>query len=234
MNYPVNRTDFKIVRGVPCVVDVYIKDIDRKPVIVGVGTVPTIHVLNRVNNERVLTLPLVLVEAARGHWAFSIPGDAVTDWANGFYDYAVTLNAGAGISGMLFTDQDYDTRGFLEVVSGPVPQAKPPLVLTPRNFLMHGALGKLYSGAIPGTLQTQATAAISAKATVNNFSGVITFQTIEGTMPSPVDELWTDAGSIEMVATSGEIALPVVASTFWLRIVIAGTAGSVDQIVLQG
>jgi hypothetical protein len=234
MNYPVNRTDFKIVRGVRCVVDLYIKDVDRKPVTIAPGTVPTIHIVNRVNNELVLSLPLVLAEAARAHWVLTIPATAAVDWANGFYDYAVTLTSDAGVDGMLFTDQDYDTKGFLEVVDGPIPKAKPPVVLTPRSFLAHGFPSKLYSGAIAGTLQTQATAAQTAKAVVTGFTGVITIQTIEGTMPSPVDELWTDVGAIEMTTASGEIALPVVPATFWLRFVIAGTGGSVDQIVLQG
>src|SRR4051812_41198030 len=80
MNYPVNSTKIRLFQHVRNDVDVYIKNIDRKPVSLG-DEIATIHILDMDNSRSLLLRDLTVVNENKGWYRFTIAGPELAEWS---------------------------------------------------------------------------------------------------------------------------------------------------------
>lgn len=228
MNYPVNRTDFRLYRGVRNTVEVYIRDIDRKPVTLDTGSVPTVYILSRDTPRVLLSRAMTLLDATKGHWSFYVDPTDLVDWPDGALDYVVTASAYQGAESMLYTDQGYGPKGSVTVYSGPVPATRQPIVVPSSAFLSRS--GALYTSALIGSAQVQHLGVHTAALYATGFSGVVTAQGLLDASPTSDDSQWADITASTFTGASGPQAMTFEGNYYWVRFAIAPTSGTIDQI----
>ena len=91
LNFPLNRTDFKLFRGLANPVQVLIRDVDRAPVVFPTGQVPTVNIIHRQTKKVLYTSPLTLVDATQSLWLFTVLGSDIADWSLGWCSYTIVL-----------------------------------------------------------------------------------------------------------------------------------------------
>src|SRR5574343_504395 len=144
-NYPINRSDFRLFRGVRNDVEVFVKDLDRKPVLV-TGMV-IMRIMDR-NRQTVLhETSLEMVDPLAGRFRLSI--EPSVHLPLGTHIYVVMLENEGESPIALFTDRDRGVSGFVEVISGTEVIVPPTPTVERKDMLLRD--GKRYTTALPGT-----------------------------------------------------------------------------------
>lgn len=183
MNYPINNTDFTLVKGVTNEILFFVKNVDRQPItansltnsgIVSLRMTITDHHNNQlliggrdapipdIFNSSVL-VPYTLADPAKGIWVFTVSSNDMADWPLGNLRYSVVGDRIQGDQVMLYTNRSYGPYGSLEVIEGPYPMPPEAIVITPDmmvNTNIVGAATIMTSGSFLGA------------ATVGNISGM--------------------------------------------------------------
>ena len=223
MNYPVNRTDFKLIKGITNEILFFVKDTDRHPITTnnlsnsGISNIriivsdPTNSDLLLGSNDAApmdLNDPSILVPAtgidpAKGVWLLTLKGTDTANWPIGHLRYSVVCDRSSGDQVMLYTDRNYGPYGSLEMISGPFPNPPEAITITPADCLTLGQ--SLYSGpfrgaAFVGNLSGQH----GVVAHLDQFVGSISVQaSLENQVPVH-DSDWFDANISEFSLNSGQ------------------------------
>lgn len=231
MNYPVNRTDFRIVRGVTNEIEFFVRDIDRKPVDVDDGVI-SIHVMDRRRRREYLTRPLTVTDAARGLYRLAVAPEEVADWPMEELTWTVTVRRPDGSDIILWTDRDYGPHGFLTVTDGPWPEPLPPVTLLAESLLLRNDW--LVSEAVAGAVTLDVPDAVhSLAAYLTGFVGTILVEGSLVAQPSTEDTDWFEAERVEVTAPATETrGITVIGRLAWMRVRIRQLSGSVEKILI--
>lgn len=126
----VNRTDFNLFRGVNNDIDFIIKDADRRLENI-TGQNNRIVFINVELGKILLEKPLQVINGNRGHCRVNITPDEMCDLSLGYVRYSILTE----YDRLIFTDQTYSYRGWVEVFDGPFPDPLPPQILTDIDFV---------------------------------------------------------------------------------------------------
>lgn len=210
MNYPVNRTDFKLTKGVTTEVHFFVKDVDRKPVtlaqmantgitavrititddntdtlLLGSQTVPA------PSGDKSVLIPAPGIAPTKGVWMLKLESTDIADWPLGRLKYSVTLDR-TNDQVMLYTDRGYGPYGALEVLEGPFPFPPEVTTITPSDMTYNGP--SLYTGAYAGAANVGNPSGLqSAVMHMSGFKGTFTLQASLENSPSAADSDWFPA-----------------------------------------
>jgi hypothetical protein len=209
-------------------IDVYIKDIDRKPVTLDNGSSPVLYILSRDTPKVLLSRTMTLVDATKAWWRFSIAPADVADWPDGPLDYVVTVSADAGLESMLYTDQGYGPKGTVIMLSGPVPVTRQPIVVAASDMATRQKI--IYTGALVGSAQAGHLGVQTAAIYATGFTGTVTAQGLLDTTATTDDTQWGDITALDLTNATGPQAMSFEGNYYWVRFKVQPTSGTIDQI----
>ena len=250
MNYPINRTDFTLVRGATNEIIFFVKDVDRKPVTanamvtLGINDLRIIvsdHHANSLllgtNNAPVSNAPVdasVLQpygDTTKGMWLLTLRSSDTANWPLGGLRYSVVADR-ATDQVMLYTDRNYGPYSDCELVDGPFPMPPEAITLQLEDLQYDGP--SLYSGALPGAATLgNISGQQSAVINMTGFMGSVTVQASLENQPSSQDLDWFTAqvdtatlgtllnGTVTFQnATDGPVYLSITGNYMWVRFIV--------------
>lgn len=211
MNYPINNTDFKLVKGVTNEILFFVKDTDRHPITsnalttLGISNIaititdPSNNTLllgsqsnPPLSNDPSLLVPAPGIDPSKGVWLLSLPSTVIATWNPGYLRYSIICDRVGGDQVMLYTDRNYGAYSNLEVVTGPFPMPAEAITITPDMLTARGL--SFYSGAFPGAASLGNISGLhSAVVNMVGFIGSITVQASLENQPSTNDSGWFTA-----------------------------------------
>ena len=240
MNYPINKTDFSVVKGISQSIQFFVRDIDRQFVVLS-GQTLTINIISRANTL-LLSRDLIVVDVTQSLFAFVMAPSDTLDWTIGPLSYSIMVTRPDGSQTLLWTDLNYGPHSYLTVQHGPVPAPAAPQTLVPSTFIINNSWA--YSGPLavqagyPGGVQTFAVYS-------TDFVGTLQIQgSLQQQPTSPTD--WFVILQQDFETVSGVTAISVYGGVYlWLQILLPVnepeqyqitppiTSGSVDQILYK-
>ena len=193
-NLPMNPCDFVIFNAVHNELEFWIKNTDRKPIDM-TGRSATMILYDHRTQQRLLDLPLTLVDGPAGRVRMTLTPDAIADWELQSYSYQVSVTNADGREFLLYVDQNQLQRGFFEIKQGPevLPRDSVKILwnsLTPIEEEENQQPTIYYtSGAFPGSIQFKNTSGLhSVVAQLENFTGRLVIQgSVEISPPTDID-----------------------------------------------
>lgn len=232
MNYPVNRTDFKLTKGVTTEVLFFIKDVDRKSSTVD-GT-PKVVISDTRQNRVLLERNLVQrVIGTQTLWVLSIAATDIVDWPLGFLRYSMVVDRGAD-EVMLYSDRAYQGYSQCQVIEGPYPDPPEPITVTEADMTILS--GELVSGAYPGAASVGNVSGLHG--VVLNVTDFVGQFYVEGSLeaqPSTHESDWFTAhGQYFGQPTTGPIQFDdVIGNYVWIRFVLLKESGEFHSVTLM-
>jgi len=229
MNYPVNRTVFRVVRGTRNDIEFFVLDIDRKPVDLTGGAL-TANIVDTKADRLLLSRALTVVDPARALYRLTIlPGDMI-DWPSHPLRWSVVATRPDGDEAMLYTDRDYTPYSHLEVLEGPRPAPAAPVVLDPSTFTVTDTVAR--SSAVPGSAALGYPDGLhTVEALLDGFSGSLT---LEATIADqPVEDDWFEAARQDYEGVTGAVAFSAEGNFAKVRIALRTTEGQVSRIFVK-
>jgi hypothetical protein len=195
------RSTFKLFRRVQNDFDFLVRDIDRQPVVLPGALL--FHVWDD-NGAALLTLPLTVLNGARGHYRLTITAEQTTAIRSGIYVWSVT-NENNTITKLLYTNHDYGSQGILEVAEGILAPIEAPYIMDDTTMTPLG--GDLYS-VFPGAMRLNSvTGNHTVAAYLDHFTGRLKIEASIDEQP-PVDETgWVEVNSVLWEDRSGTVAV---------------------------
>jgi hypothetical protein len=229
MNYPINRTDFRLIAGVTNEIEFFIRDIDRRYAAI-VGNI-RVHIVNTDSKKTLLIRSVTLTDAAKALYRLTIHPEDMTDWPAGYLRWSASVLRPDGTVTMLWTDRDYSPHGFLTMTEGPVPEPPPPVILLPENFTPVD--GWTFSGAIRAAAALgDATGTHTLSIELDGFSGSVVVEGSLMAQPDTTDEDWFEVSRSDLVNAIGTEGISFEARLVWLRVRLRTTAGSISRILV--
>lgn len=218
MNYPMNSTDIRLVKNVRNEVELFLKDIDRKPVVM---TEPLVlRIIDYKSRSILLTAPMDLVDSAKARYRATFEPQAIGELNIGYYSYTVSSVDDDGVERALFTDRDRGETGTLRISQGPIPDPTDPIEITPDDLLNRDEF--LYSGAYPGAAQVGNTSGVHTIAVYgNHFSGSITVQGSLDAQPTSDDTQWFDVATYDFADLNCVVGHTFIGNLMWVRFKIS-------------
>lgn len=234
-NYPLTRTDFKLVRSVTNRIEFFVRDIDRKPTnVANTGVSPRVFKINIIdtNSDRLLiTKTLTVVSLPNGLLRLTILPSEMLDWPLCRLRWSVTMTEG-GADYMLWSDQGYVPYGWLEMVDGPLPLPSEPITILSSDLLNRD--GFLWSTSLAGAATIGRPDGIHTFAFyLDNFTGDIIIQGSIEEQPSTEDVDWFDVQTETFSAQTGTFGATTTASLKWLRLKIDTVSGIMDSFTFR-
>lgn len=232
MNYPANRTDFRLILGVTNNVEFFVRDIDRKATTVA-GRSFTIRITDPASNRLLLTQGLTVTIAEQALLRLTIGPDEMEDWPLGALRWSVTCDLGEGNEVMLWSDQDYTHYSELLLVEGPFPGPIDPIVSEGANLLHRD--GFIWTGASPGPVTVGRPGSVASfQITLTNFTGSITVQASLESQPDSGDENWFDVDTYDYHdAFTGDDGFTFSTNHNWFRLKFTSTQGNIVRVLFR-
>src|ERR1019366_3038440 len=79
-NYPINRTNFRLIRSVQNEITFYVRDVDRKPVSIGFVETLTINIVDLETQTTLMTRNLSTINASSGIYLLTVLPAEMNDW----------------------------------------------------------------------------------------------------------------------------------------------------------
>lgn len=231
-NYPVNRTDFRMVRGVQNEIRFYVRDLDRKPVPIGNSESFTINIVDIGTNTLLMTRNLTALDSANGVYLLTVLPSEMDSWATTPARWSLGYNRADGSTVLMWTDRSYSPYSTCTITEGPVPGPAPTVILQTNQLTMMND-GNLYSPALVG-------------ASAHGFVGgvqtfVITMTDLTGTVRidgslvvapvnSPFSSDWFAVDQQTYSGQTGTVILNEIGNFLWMRVAILATAGTINLI----
>ncbi len=219
------RSTFKLFRKVQNDFDFLVRDIDRQPVALPGALL--FHVWDD-SGTALLSLPLTVVNAQRGHYRLTIAADDTAAIRSGIYVWSVT-NENNAITKLLYTNQDYGSQGILEVAEGMLEPVDDPYVMD--RLTMTPLAGDLYSSALPGALRVNNdTGNHTVVAYLNHYTGRLKIEASVDEQ-APVDETgWVEIQSTAWEDRSGTVAVNFQGNFTFVKFSITDAQGFVKLV----
>jgi hypothetical protein len=227
-NFPVNRSDFRVIRGVQNEILFRVRDLDRNPADTTQFTALTINLVSPYSNTLLLSRQLTPYAATVTVYVLTLLAGETVDWETGPLRWSISVARSDGATVMLWTDMSYSPYSTLEVTDGPVPGPKVPLTLDPSTFLLDNFL--TYSPPLIGAVQTGYQNGMQTFALyLTLFTGSVTIQATLQALPTASDWFgvvtrnYTQATAIDPISLAGNY--------LWLRVAVKTLSGNLNQIL---
>jgi len=227
MNFPVNRTDFKIYRNVTNDINVFVLDGDRRPVDLST-MVPKLNIIN--NDEIVYTTQLDIIDATRALCKFSINALDSASLDDGYVRFTITVTHETGSETMLYTDRAYGVHGYAEVLDGPVPRPSEAILID--DFINRD--GRTVSGSFPGSMTAGHSDGVHTVAFYfDDFTGSVIIEGSIEDQPSTTDIEWFPIETFVVYNQVDTISKTFTAQLRWVRFVYVAASGTVTKILFK-
>jgi hypothetical protein len=230
-NYPINRTDFRVIRGVQNEILFFVRDLDRNPAATTTFQQVVINIVDPESSTLLMTRILSVVDAPTALYMLTILAAETADWETGPLRWSISVTRSDGSVVMLWTDMNYGPYSILEVSAGPTPGPTVATVLNPSTFTNVNTIP--ISDQLPGAsqlgyqngLQTFAVYPVA-------FTGSLE---IDGTLTlQPGAEDWFPISTTNYSASSALSTINVTGNYLWLRVQLPTvTSGSINQILYK-
>lgn len=234
-NYPVNRTDFKIVDGVNNDIEVFIKDLDRKPVDM-TGFTVTIIILNRQGDKLILQKDLVMIDPLKGRYRLVVDKTEELPLGTHVYSFLHTSDE-TGVQEVLETDRNRGTQSYVEVVEGPFVRPTPSVSFDLSQMLRENQW--TFTPAVNGSAledRKDGQNTIVIIPSNEGFSGTIKVQATLEAQPS-TENIWFDVGTEVYSERTGAISFNVEGMITYLRVGILpetmATPVNIEKIIFR-
>jgi hypothetical protein len=235
-NYPVNRTDFRLLRGVTNEVIFFVRDIDRKPVSLTMGDTLTINIV--ANDTLLMARNLTVVDLAKGIYQFATMSAEMDSWPTGPVRWSMTYHRSATNDNvMLWTDLSYSPYSYLYVTDGPLPGPAPTVTTVWAaftqfpNVIPAPQFNSYYSGPLIGAAQNGYLNGVQTFVyTMNAFTGTVEIDATLVTQPdlSASSPDWSSVDSVNYTAATSDTR-NIVGNYIWLRVLVTPMSGSFVQ-----
>ena len=232
-NFPVNRTDFRLVRGVQNEILFMVRDIDRKPVTLAMGDVLTINITNVQRDQLLLRRSLTVNDLQSGLYTLvTLPAEMDT-WPTGPVPWSMTYTrASDGSTVMLWSDQNYSPFSSAYVTHSPYSGPAGTVTLVWSDFTVMDD-SNYYSAALAAAAQDGFVNGMQTYVIdMTNFTGTVR---VDGSLvahpantPESMD--WFAATSDTYTANTGQAVLNVQGNFVWTRIVVTVGSGTLNQL----
>lgn len=221
------RSTFNLFRRVQNDFDFLVRDIDRQPVVV-TGTL-IFHVWDDSGNA-LLSLPLTIVDASRGHYSLGITADDSASIRSGIYMWSVT-NTDASVTKLLYVNKDYGSQGVIQVSEGLLEPIDDPFVMTVDT--MTPLMQDLYSTSYPGAaLSDNNTGAHTVVAYLTNYTGRLLIKASMDEQPPTDPSSWSDVDAQMFIDQSGTTVINFTGNFTYVQFTISNTPGF-DKLVYR-
>ena len=235
-NYPVQRTDFRLVRGATNEVIFFVRDIDRKPVALSTSDSITILIVDPATDVLLMQRTLTTIDPSMGMYQFATLPSEMDTWPTGPVRWSMMYNRfAASDSIMLWTDLSYTPYSTLVVTEKPQGQPAPTITIAWADFsLLTG--GKYYSSPLGGAAKDGYLGGTQTFVPVLvGFTGVIEIDASLVGQPDVSAESpdWFFVASntyTNYTGTDGATFNNLTGNYLWLRIVVTVGSGSVTSV----
>jgi hypothetical protein len=231
-NYEVNRTDFRIIRGMQNEILFFVRDLDRNPVNTSSFVTVTINIVDPTSSTLLMSRDLTVADAPTALYRLTVLPTETADWATGSLRWSLTVTRATGFPVMLWTDMNYSPYSYLEVTEGPVPAPVPALSLDPSTFnIDHGvAISTLLAGSAQYGYQNGVqTIALYP----DNFTGSVAIDASLLSQPSSDSSDWFVVATETYTALTSVQTINVTGNFLWLRLRVTSTIGTLTQILYK-
>ena len=227
-NYPLNRTDFRLVRGVANEIAFFVRDLDRKPVSLTVGDVLTIVITDLDTNRLLMQRTLGIMDLANGIYKLNTLPAEMDTWPTGPVRWSVNYKRADGTTVMLWTDQSYGPYSAAYVTKSPYPGPAAPTVLLWSDFTL-GTDGYYYSANLPAAaVEGYANGLHTFLFSMTGFGGSVRIDAT--TIGEPDSGDWFPVASKAYVGNQNRSIINVQGNYLWLRLAVGQTGGSLDNV----
>lgn len=237
-NYPVDRTDFRLVRGVQNDILFFVRNLDRNPANTANFQTVTIHIIDPGSAILLMSRNLLTIDPAGGLYMLTILPSETADWLTGALRWSVSVTRLDNSTVMLWTDRNYGPFGMAEMSDGPIPGPAAPTVLDPTTFLQNNLVA--YSPMLPGSAQLGYQNGLQTFAIYPaGFTGSVEIDASLAAQPT-TDTDWFAISTTNYVFASTVDAISVTGSYVWLRVLVTTSPnlvpnanGSISQILYK-
>jgi hypothetical protein len=227
-NYPVNRSNFRIIRGVQNEILFRVRDLDQNPADTSQFLVLTINLVAPYSGTLLLSRQLTLYSSTVTVYQLTILAGETVNWETGALQWSISVLRADGATVMLWTDMSYSPYSTLEVTDGPVPGPQVALTLDPTTFIFDNQVA--YSQQLIGSVQTgfqngMQTFALYTQA----FTGSVTIQATLQALPTDSDWFGVVTHNYNVATVLDPISLT--GNYLWLRVAVTTVSGSLSQIL---
>lgn len=195
---PYNDSDFKVYKGAQTDIDFIVRNNDRKAVTLA-GKNAYIIILDNETKAEKLNKSLRFLDESKGQLQLSLTPAEIEGWTEGYYDYVILQENIDGSQNILYTSQNQDARGVMELKGGLLPPVANSYDLDPTTFTpFHygdypGGVTRYASDALPGDAQLGFADGLHTLAVyLSDFTGKLWVQgSLEECMPT-TDVDWFD------------------------------------------
>lgn len=226
-NYPVIRTDFRLLRGVTNEIIFFVRDIDRKPVTLAMGDSLTINIVSE--DALLMARTLTVVDSTKGIYKLATLPAEMDTWPTGPIRWSMVYNrAATSDSVMLWTDLSYSPYSYLYLTDGPLPGPAPTATILFADLSML-LTNKYYSQSLSGAAQDGFYNGVQTFVyTMTGFTGTVE---IDATMIAQPDlsaesSDWFSVDSVTYTAFTGNASRNVVGNYLWLRMIVTPASGT--------
>jgi hypothetical protein len=230
-NYPLNRTDFRMVRGIQNEIRFYVRDVDRRAVPLGFSETLTINIVDLATNTLLMTRNLTTIDNTQGIYLLTVLPAEMDTWPTTAARWSLSYNRSDGTTVLMWTDRAYSPYSTCTITEAPIPG--PAVAVATQPGVLTNFSGVFYSPAFVGAFtHGYLLGAHTFVISMTNFTGSIRIDVSQATAPvnDNVSTDWTAFDSQSYVARSGEVVLTEVGNFLWTRVVVTPTSGTVDQI----
>lgn len=232
-NFPVNRTDFRLVRGVQNEILFFVRDIDRKPVTLPAGDTIAITITDKDRDQVLLQRTLTVSDLQTGLYSLVTLPSEMDTWPTGPVPWAMTYTRTSdGSTVMLWTDQNYSPFSTAYVTHSPYAGPASTTTLVWSDFTVMDD-SNYYSAALVAAAQSGYVNGMQTYVIdLTNFTGTIR---VDGSLvahPTNTSESmdWFSAMTGTYTAQTGQVVLNVQGNFVWTRVVVTVGSGSLNQL----
>jgi hypothetical protein len=232
-NYPINKTNFFITRGVQNEVLFFVRDLDRNSVNTATFQQVTINIVDPASSLLLMSRNLSVVDATTALYMLTILASETASWETGSLRWSISVTRLDGTVVMLWTDMNYGPNSTLEVRDGPIPTATVAMILNPANFVVNNNVAA--SGSLPGSAQLGYQNGLQTFTIYPlAFTGSLEIDGSLHSLPAN-DSDWFAVSTWSFVSASSLSVINVVGSYLWLRVRLPqiGTIGTINQILYK-
>ena len=237
-NYPVNRTQFRLVRSVQSEIQFYVRDVDRKPVAIGMSESLTINIVDLRTNTTLMTRNLTTIDNANGIYLFTVLPSEMDEWpTTNALSWSITYNRANSTSVLLWTDRAYSPYSTCTVTVGPAPAPATSVTIEGSDLMQLSSSPPmtgiyLYSSALVGAAAFSYQNGMQTFAvTMTNFTGSIRIDASLAQEPTDDadDPTWFQVDLQTYTANTSTVVLNETGNYLWMRLVAITAAIPMGQ-----
>lgn len=229
INMPVYNVDFVIHKGIDNVIQFYVKNHDRVPVIIDEEVYTGFHftMINQESQEK-LTRDLQVINTSKGRYSITLLEKDIVDLQEGKYTGSVYADKSDGTTEFLYTGEDWNPYFEVTVIDNRKDIFKPSITLDPTTFISslerNPETGIYYNKLISSMVKSDVTPSQTFSITTEHFIGTIKVQGSLETLPTESDDDWFDIDvkvvNEDEVQETETYGVTAELNCLWVRVVI--------------